>query len=262
MSVESVDEFGLSAAAHVNAAVSTARWFSQAARDLQDAQGWHDTVQRIVELAGKIVGADLAVLIGLSHADGLPYPLAATDFVAAEELVAVQRAAGSAPAWQAILDRCTVHVQDVTVDERWSSYGQELVSVLSFRTVLAFCLLIDGQPLASLALYTRRPSGFSPDHVELAAAFAEHAAIAFNQAAQAEQVGNLRVALDHARVIGSALGILMAGLTVTQDQAFERLRMVSQHRNRKLYELAAEMVETGEIPPELVCPSEASDSGV
>jgi GAF domain-containing protein len=177
--------------------------------------------------------------------------LAATDFAAAEALVSIQRAAGAAPAWQAILDRRTVHVEDVTVDERWSSYGRGLVDALSFRTVLAFCLLIDGQPLASLALYTRRARGFRSDEVELAAAFAEHAAIAFNHAAQVERIGNLRLALDHARVIGAALGIVMAGLPCTQDQAFERLRLVSQNRNRKLYDLAAEIVETGELPSEL-----------
>jgi GAF domain-containing protein len=248
MDVEPVEELDLATAADVGAAVNTARWYSQAARDLQEADGWHDTLQRIVELAAKIVGADLAVLIGLPHLDGPPALLAATDFAAAEELVALQRAAGAAPAWQAILDRCTVQVDDITADERWSGYGQELVAALSFRTVLAFSLLIDGESLASLALYTRRAGGFNADEVELTAAFAEHAAIAFNQAAQADQIRNLRVALDHARIIGAALGIMMVGLNITQDQAFDRLRIVSQHRNRKLFELAQEIVQTGSIP--------------
>ena len=248
MDVEPVEELELATAEDVSAAVNTARWYSQAARDLQEADGWHDTLQRIVELAAKIVGADLAVLIGVPHSKAPPALLAATDFAAAEELVALQRAAGAAPAWQAILDRCTVHVDDMTADERWSSYGQELEARLSFRTVLAFCLLIDGESLASLALYSRRPRDFNPDDVELTAAFAEHAAIAFNQAAQVEQIGNLRLALDHARIIGAALGIMMARLNITQDQAFDRLRVVSQHRNRKLYELAEEIVQTGAIP--------------
>ena len=125
-------------------------------------------------------------------------------------MVALQTAAGAAPAWQAILHRCTVHVDDLAVDDRWPAYGEQLVSALSFRTVLAFCLLIDDQPLASLALYTRRPAGFTPDQIELAAAFADHAAIAFNQAAQAEKINNLELALGHARDIGAALGIIMA----------------------------------------------------
>jgi len=141
-----------------------------------------------------------------------------------------------------------VYVDDITEDERWSEYGQQLSAALSYRTVLAFSLLIDGESLASLALYARPSKAFNSDDVELTAAFAEHAAIAFNQAAQAEQVSNLRVALDHARIIGAALGIMMVGLNITQNEAFETLREVSQHRNRKLFELAEEIVETGAIP--------------
>ena len=248
MDVEPVEELDLATAADVGAAVSTARWYSQAARELQEANGWHETVQRIVELAAKIVGADLAVLIGLPQPDGQPALLAATDFAAAEELVALQRAAGAAPAWQAILDRNTVQVDDITADDRWPGYGHDLVAALSFKTVLAFPLLIDGQSLASLALYTRRARGLNAEDVELTAAFAEHAAIAFNHAAQTEQIRNLRLALDHARIIGAALGIMMVGLNITQDQAFDRLRQISQHRNRKLFQLAEEIVQTGSMP--------------
>lgn len=248
MDVEAVDELDLATQLDAQAAVSAARWYSQAARELQEADGWHDTAQRIVELAGEIVGADLAVLIGLPHVDMQPDLLAATDYAAAEELVALQRAAGAAPAWHAIIHRRTVQVDDLAVDDRWPGYGAELVSALSFRTVLAFCLLIDDRPLASLALYTRQPAGFSADQVELAAAFADHAAIAFNQAAQTEKITNLQIALDHSRIISTALGIIMADGKITQEQAFDQLRRVSQHRNRKLYELADDIVQTGEVP--------------
>jgi AmiR/NasT family two-component response regulator len=35
---------------------------------------------------------------------------------------------------------------------------------------------------------------------------------------------------------------------MTQEQAFEVLRRASQHLNRKLYDVAAEVVETGQLP--------------
>ena len=238
---------GLHLATAADVVVRTARWYSHAARELQEAEGWHDTLQRIVELARMLVGADLAVLIGLPRPAGRPALLAATDYRAAEELVALQGAAGAAPAWHAILQRCTVHVDDLAVDDRWPGYGEQLFTALSFRTVLAFCLLIEDQPLASLALYSRRPAGFSRDQVEVAAAFADHAAIAFNQSAQAEKITNLEAALGHARDIGAALGIIMADRKITQDEAFDRLRRASQNRNRRLYDLALEIVQTGEI---------------
>ena len=53
MDVEAVDELDLATQLDAQAAVSAARWYSQAARELQEADGWHDTAQRIVELAGE-----------------------------------------------------------------------------------------------------------------------------------------------------------------------------------------------------------------
>ena len=86
MSVEPVDELDAVTAADARAAVSTARWYSQAARELQQADGWHDTLQRIVELADKIAGADLVALIGLPRPGASPALLAATDYTTAERV--------------------------------------------------------------------------------------------------------------------------------------------------------------------------------
>ena len=40
----------------------------------------------------------------------------------------------------------------------------------------------------------------------------------------------------------------MARRLVTKDQAFEMLKMASQHLHRKLRDIAAEVIETGEVP--------------
>ena len=59
---------------------------------------------------------------------------------------------------------------------------------------------------------------------------------------------NLEGALEHSRDIGVAMGIMMASEHVTRECAWDMLRMVSQHQNRKLYLVAADVVETGELP--------------
>ena len=231
----------------VQAAVGTARWFA-AARELQQARGLHDTVQHIVELAADLAQADLAVVIGLATYGGLPHLLAATDYVAGEQLVALQRAAGAAPAWQVILDGGRLQVEDLTADRRWPDYSAQLVDTLQFRSVLAFALTINGQPVASLAVYARQAKAFGLAEVELAAAFAEHAAIGFHQASQAEQITNLEIALEHARDIGAAVGIIMQVRRITQREAFSRLRAASQDRNIKPYDLALNVMQTGALP--------------
>lgn len=53
---------------------------------------------------------------------------------------------------------------------------------------------------------------------------------------------NLEVALDHRDVIGMAKGILMHAQGIGPEEAFEVLVRASQNRNRKLHDIAAELV--------------------
>lgn len=48
-------------------------------------------------------------------------------------------------------------------------------------------------------------------------------------------------------VIGQAKGILMERRRLTADQAFDVLRRTSQRMNRKLVEVADELVSTGAV---------------
>ncbi|HET6875009.1 MAG TPA: ANTAR domain-containing protein [Acidimicrobiales bacterium] len=56
------------------------------------------------------------------------------------------------------------------------------------------------------------------------------------------QISTLRAALDSRDTIGMAKGILMAREGCTPDEAFDILRRASQRENRKLADLAAELV--------------------
>jgi len=62
------------------------------------------------------------------------------------------------------------------------------------------------------------------------------------------EVANLRSALETSRCIGMAMGILMVRRGLDEEQAFHVLTTVSQHRNRKLRDIAYDVVLTGELP--------------
>lgn len=62
------------------------------------------------------------------------------------------------------------------------------------------------------------------------------------------KIANLETALRTNRRIGMAIGIVMAQHRCTDVEAFDRLRRLSQHRNRKLRELAEEVIYTGALP--------------
>lgn len=75
----------------------------------------------------------------------------------------------------------------------------------------------------------------------------EHAAILVSNAlalVDAAQLNDqLRQAVDSRELIGVAKGIFMERQSCTRDEAFDLLRRASQRENRKLRELAEELVE-------------------
>lgn len=81
--------------------------------------------------------------------------------------------------------------------------------------------------------------------LERAAQMIQRGRLAAALEAERNKTQNLTVALESNREIGQAIGILMARRRITSEQAFDRLRAVSQRTHRKLRELAEDVVETG-----------------
>ncbi|MGX5657244.1 ANTAR domain-containing protein [Geodermatophilus nigrescens] len=64
---------------------------------------------------------------------------------------------------------------------------------------------------------------------------------------EAENEG-LRAALGSNRRMGMAIGVLMASRRLTAEQAFDALRTASSHANRKLRDVAEDVLWTGTLP--------------
>ena len=62
------------------------------------------------------------------------------------------------------------------------------------------------------------------------------------------EIDELREALVSNRVIGAAVGIIMERYDLDLDAALRFLKRVSSQHNRKLRELATELVETRRLP--------------
>jgi hypothetical protein len=58
----------------------------------------------------------------------------------------------------------------------------------------------------------------------------------------------IRTALETRDLIGQAKGVIMAALSCSPDQAFHLLRQQSQHENRKLVEVAADIAKRASSP--------------
>jgi hypothetical protein len=61
------------------------------------------------------------------------------------------------------------------------------------------------------------------------------------------KIADLETALVTCRQIGASIGIIMAGQKITEGQAFRLLRAESQRLNRKLRDVASDVLLTGAL---------------
>lgn len=173
--------------------------------------------------------------------------LAATD-PRAEALDRIQYDLGAGPCVDAILEHTSFATGDLAEDTQWPAFARRATETTPVRSVLSFRLFLeDTDAIAGLNLYATKPDAFDETSELVGMLLATHGALAIAVAGAREIAAGLKLALDSNRDIGVAMGILMVTYKVTRDQAFDLLRLASQHANRKLRDVAAGIVETGTL---------------
>ncbi|GGM01946.1 GAF and ANTAR domain-containing protein [Nakamurella endophytica] len=173
---------------------------------------------------------------------------AATDGPAADA-DALQRTCEQGPSRDAVASGLPVVSTDVAADTRWPRWGPA-VARTGVRAVLSHPLPGGDGERGCLAVYLDRPDG-SGRLLRETAAVAAAAALAFVALEYRHTGDHLRKAVESNRQIGTAIGILMARRGWTEAQAFDELRLASQHANRKLRDLADWVTFTGDLPRRL-----------
>jgi GAF domain-containing protein len=195
--------------------------------------------------------------VGLARYDaevGVRFVAGSDDVVRAVARIATGTREGVC--WQIGLDGAdVVAAPDLSRDERWPNYRRAVAAGLPVRSVVGVALRFGATSLGSLLLYSSEAGYFENGRIAHATLVADHAAMGLALVAARDKAVNLEVALQTSREIAVAIGIIMERLRCTQEQAFEVLRGASQQRHVKVRDLAARVVETGELP------SDAPDGG-
>jgi transcriptional regulator with GAF, ATPase, and Fis domain len=237
--------------------------FAAVARALQAEPTEEQTLARIAELAVTVIdGCDHAGITVVRR--GRPETVAASDEVPAR-VDALQYQTRQGPCLDAITDESTYRSHDLVTELRWPQFAQQAAERTGIRSMLAYRLFTHEDTLGALNLYSAEPKAFEDDVLPIGAVFAAHAAMAFAQAREREQINHLEQAVASNRRIGIAIGILMVQRRIGSDAAFALLRAASQLSNRKLRDIAEAVVRTGEIPPGArgahQCPPDGHDVG-
>ena len=210
---------------------------------LSEADTMQETLQRIVDLGQQLLArCDGVSLMLISKGGGIETP--AYSSTLARDSARAQYATGEGPCLHAIGDRRTIVIDDLETDERWPAFRRKARRI-GVRSMSSIRLYVTGDAMGALDLYSRQPQAFGRRTQLVAQVFSAHASVAV-KAALTE--AGLVTALRSRDVIGQAKGIVMARECMTEEMATDLLRRVSQDRNQKLHEVAAVIVDTGEIP--------------
>jgi GAF domain-containing protein len=205
-----------------------------------------EILQRIAVLANDTV--EPAAMVGLTMAvNGRPATPVFTDDDA-PEIDSAQYAVGEGPCLDTFRDGITYGIPSTLQDARWPAFSKACHDhgVLS---TLSVPVVAKDEKLGALNFYANVEHAFGPEEETLATAFAAQAGIVIANAQaywSARALGEqLTQALESRVVIEQAKGLLMA-TGMTSDAAFDALRKASQRRNRKLRDVAAEIIAQAE----------------
>ncbi|MEU0094834.1 GAF and ANTAR domain-containing protein [Kribbella sp. NPDC006257] len=219
---------------------------------LLSGPGVEDLLAEQARVAAKVVEPPSSCGVTTRY-DGQPRTLVASDPRAAL-IDERQYALGEGPCLESLEKGVAVSVTDQSRETRWGRYGDAALE-LGVKSSLSLPLTVDAQTIAAMNLYGYdRPGQFTEADRERAAAFADQAATTLAFAVRAVRQSQLSEQLEHAltsrSIIDQALGLLMGQQKCDAKTAFELLRRHSQNNNRKLRDVAADLIarHTGQPP--------------
>jgi ANTAR domain-containing protein/GAF domain-containing protein len=204
-----------------------------------------DLVRIAVE---RVDGADYAGITVGRDKERFETPAATSDLVLKCDQIQYELRSG--PCVDAALEQTVFNAADLRTDLRWPEFGRRCVEHTGIVSMLSMRFFVESDlgMIAGLNMYSHQPAAFDNNSEAIARLLATHGALAVAKASAEDKARNLLRALENSREIGMAMGILMADHKITRDQAFDLLRMASQHTHRKLADIATQVTETGALP--------------
>jgi GAF domain-containing protein len=211
---------------------------------LTDQRPLRETLTEIAAFAvGAIPGAEGAGLTMLDH-DRPQTVVASADFVQAVD--AIQYGLGEGPCLLAVSTRQTQTSGSLSGEPRWPRFGPR-VGRLGVHSVLSLPLLLTEQVVGALNVYARPKHAFSQEAVRIGELFARPAAVSVHNsqvlASTQRLAAQFEQALTSRSTIDQALGVLMSRTGATPDEAFARLRDLSQGQHQKLHQVAQTLLD-------------------
>ena len=202
------------------------------------------TLQLVVDLAAASIQG--AQMVGISLLRKGRVMTAVSTGAQVEVIDVLQYEANSGPCLQAMLDGVPQLVRSMLTETRWPDFTNKAL-YQGVQSILAFPLKSDSEVFGAINLYSHQDDAFNDRSVSVGQAFASRASVVLLNAARYDEANcladQLQEALQSRAVIDQAKGILMGREGISADEAFDRLKALSQRSNLKVRELARRLVE-------------------
>lgn len=211
---------------------------------LLDEAALDGLLQLVVQLARRAIPSARAVSITVAENGGYRTSTSTgPDALAVDE---AQYATGDGPCLAGMREARQRRWTMAEVGERWPAVADR-ARELGLAGVLSTPLVVEaGSAIGALNVYAGDRVGFDDDHAAVARLLGQLAAVLVNSALALFGATRLNDQLSQAvatrEIIGEAKGILMEREGCTRDDAFDMLRRASQRENRKLRDIAEELV--------------------
>ena len=198
---------------------------------------------RVADLAVQVFDPPATCGVSL-YVDDIPTTVAASGLVAGQ-VEETQYEAGEGPCLHSMRTGETVDIPDLAVDDRWPDYRTHALA-LGLGSTHTIALSDGERPVGALNVHAAAVDAFDDDARRALGLFAAQTSAALEllrRDVQQRQLGEqLQEALASRAVIDQAMGIVMVTRRCSADEAFAFLRRTSQNANRKLREVATDLV--------------------
>jgi GAF domain-containing protein len=198
--------------------------------------------QALVDASARLVeGCDRASLLVRTRDRFVT--AASTDDIA-RRIDQIELEVGEGPCVDAIVEEAYQHDPDLTdATSPWPRFAERIVTETPVRSAIGYRLLLDGDKVGALNLFSDVPGGLTAASADTGAVIASFASVALMAIRAREEAATLRQGLSSNREIGKAVGLLMAAHHINGQEAFELLRNTSQELNMKLTHVASQVID-------------------
>jgi GAF domain-containing protein len=208
------------------------------------------TVRRVADIA--VAAFPAARSAGISTLiEGEPRTAVYTDDEA-PEIDAAQYETGDGPCLDSYRHRVVYRIDDTESEKRWPAFTSA-ASSHGIRSTISFPMVAHDEPVGALNLYSPEVAGFVGVDEALGVKLGTQAAVLLANAQvywdAYRLTENMQEAMRSRATIEQAKGMIMSRSHCTSEEAFDILVRGSQRENRKLRDIAREIVERAQRRP-------------